>query len=88
MSGKVIVIGPRDKAPAGVEVINTTSRVNSPFSPFLLGPCALWGNHFSRNKENAWQYSKVYKEHTDAHGEAGDKWLRMVEWRMPFWRMN
>lgn len=31
-------------------------------SPFILGPCELWGGRVSKNMENAWQYSKVYGE--------------------------
>lgn len=32
-------------------------------SPFLLGPCELYGGYTAKNVENAWQFSKVYHEH-------------------------
>lgn len=56
----------RDPAPAGATVVDTTSRSRTwsrQLSPFLLGPCELWGGHVSLTMENAWQYSKVYSQH-------------------------
>ncbi len=29
----------------------------------------LWGNHVSKNVENAWQFSKVYPAHHDPHAD-------------------
>lgn len=46
------------------KVISTVSNVRSGLSPFLLGPCKLYGDYQSANMENGWQFSKVYKEHT------------------------
>lgn len=48
--------------------INTTSRSNDfgkNLSPFFLGPVDLYNGHFAHKMENAWQYTKVYKEHVD-----------------------
>jgi hypothetical protein len=70
---KVIVIGPRDPRPSeGSVVVNTTSRSNNwsrGLSPFVLGPCKLYGDFVSRTMENAWQYTKVYGCHVDENGE-------------------
>lgn len=56
------------KVPEGRSV-DTTSRSGlwSGLSPFLLGPCDLYGGRTSRTHENAWQYSKVYAEHVDGN---------------------
>lgn len=68
----IYVIGPRDKAPENSKVINVTSKVNSPFSP-MLNECR---NPISAVKmENAWQFSKVYKEHLNDRGEPNSKWF-------------
>lgn len=51
--------------------INTTSRESGwskGLSPFLIGPCNLYDGYISQNMENAWQYSKVYKNHIDENG--------------------
>jgi len=51
--------------PENAVVVDTTSRSRTwsrGLSPFVLGPCVLWGGHVSRTMENAWQYSKVYGE--------------------------
>jgi hypothetical protein len=50
------------------EYINTTSRSTNwsrGLSPFLLGPVELYNGMISLNVENAWQFSKVYKEYTN-----------------------
>lgn len=67
----VYIWGPKDKAPHGIEVINTTSRSlnwSRGLSPFYLGPISLYGDYVATNVENAWQYSKVYQEHVDNFG--------------------
>jgi len=73
MNQAVKVIGFKDLNNYKVKhVINTTSRSNNwskEFSPFTLGPVTLYGGYCAKNVENAWQFSKVYKEHTDANGE-------------------
>lgn len=67
--GIVRVIGGKDQFQG--EIIDTTSRSNNwsrGLSPFFLGPVALYGGYTAKNVENAWQFSKVYKEHADADG--------------------
>lgn len=63
----LLVIGPKDTAPAGFEIINTTSKdkkgLGEQLSPFYLGPVQLYEDMVATNLENAWQFSKVYPEH-------------------------
>ena len=63
----VRVLGPKD--PKSGMIFNVTSHstdMGRQCSPFLMGPVPVeldgktWN---ARNMENAWQYSKVYKEH-------------------------
>ena len=68
---------------SGWEVsINTTSKSGmwSQLSPFTIGPCFVPGEvEPSKNMENAWQFAKVYKCHTDQSGnptEAYWDWAR------------
>ena len=74
----VRVIGPKDKRtslPDGAIVVNTTSTSTNWskwLSPFLLGPCELYGGYVSQNVENAWQFAKVYPHHVDPDGEPTD----------------
>jgi len=68
MTHAVKVIGYNEMDHYNVQIINTTSRSETwskEFSPFTLGPVNLYGNHTAKNIENAWQFSKVYKEHVD-----------------------
>jgi hypothetical protein len=50
-------------------VVMTTSRSKKEWeralSPFFLGPVDLYGKFKAKNVENAWQFSKVYKEHVE-----------------------
>lgn len=74
MSKKIIVVGPRDRLnlPKGAVMVNTTSvsrDFGKELSPFLLGPCKLYGDYSAGCMENAWQYCKVYKCHTDKNGD-------------------
>lgn len=88
MTPKIIVVGP-DEVRSGSHlkrldledytIINTTSRSSewSGLSPFLIGPCHLYGSRMSLNVENGWQYSKVYHEqrdHTDKHNPNAEWW--------------
>lgn len=65
------IIGPRDKPDASA--INTTSHSandwSSGLSPFKLGPLCLYDNHTAQIFENAWQFAKLYPEHTDFQGQ-------------------
>lgn len=71
------IIGPRD--PRDPQAINTTSHSKtdwaSGLSPFNLGPVNLYGSYTARIFENAWQFAKVYPEHTDKSGApSGHYW--------------
>lgn len=67
-----------DPKPEGFKVITTVSKsatgAERGLSPFVLGPCPLYGRYVSRNMENAWQYAKVYKEHLNARGGVGKQY--------------
>lgn len=69
-----------------VFVVNTTSRATTEWerqlSPFFLGPIDLYDNFRAKNLENAWQFCKVYKKHTDYHGNpSNDYW----KWAQEGW---
>jgi hypothetical protein len=71
------VMGPREKAPEGAVVVNTTSRSNDfgqAFSPFRNQGTIYLGELKAHNVENLWQFTKVYKEHVDDF----DRWC---QWR-------
>ena len=54
-------------------------------SPFVLGPVPLYPGvqREAKNVENAWQYSKVYAEHTDP--ESGDPTDEYWAWAAMGW---
>jgi hypothetical protein len=54
--------------------VTTHGTLARPLSPMLLGPVPLYGGLWSRTVENAWQYSKVYREHIGPDGSAGREW--------------
>lgn len=81
----IVVIGYRDAVPEGYRLINTTSRstgLGKQFSPFFLGPIKTYDNLIAQNMENAWQYSKVYKNQIDVHGNPSEDWYT---WRDKGW---
>lgn len=56
------------KIPTGRLEVNTTSRSSNwsrGLSPFFCGPVKLYDDYVAQNVENAWQFSKVYKQHLD-----------------------
>jgi len=66
-----------DQGQPGIQVVDTTSKAQDwrqDLSPFSLGPCELYDNHIAQNVENAWQYSKVYKAHTEENGDPTDEY--------------
>lgn len=70
-----------------IKVVTTVSKEKSwcaGLSPFLIGPCKLYGRYRSLNMENGWQYSKVYKEHCDSRGPTGD----YFSWAIGGWAMS
>ncbi|MFA5023384.1 MAG: hypothetical protein WC523_00305 [Patescibacteria group bacterium] len=71
---QVKVIGPKDKDKLPnnallVYVVSRASGWSKGLSPFFLGPCRLYEGYVSKTVENAYQYCKVYKCHTDINGE-------------------
>jgi hypothetical protein len=81
----IYIWGPKDKAPAGIMVVNTTSRSlnwSKGLSPFFLGPCELYNEYASYNVENAWQFSKVYDAYVDANGDPSQKYF---DWALQGW---
>ncbi len=50
--------------------VTSASGYWSALSPFKLGPVMLYLGEWSKNMENAWQYSKFYPEHQ----EKGNYW--------------
>jgi hypothetical protein len=83
------VVGPKEIPPNEVlkerNIINTTSMVRSPFSPFLLGPVGLWGGYYAEIMENGWQYSKVYFEHINNNGLPSENWFK---WAKTGWKQD
>lgn len=57
--------------PLGAVAIDTTSKSGtwSALSPFTIGPCIIPGHGTAANMEGAWQFSKIYAQHTDADGD-------------------
>ncbi len=74
------------KIPDGCIVIDTTSSSGKyrELSPFVL-PVINNGLIISKNFENLWQFSKVYKRHIGADGEPTSDWH---SWRRNGWRDN
>jgi hypothetical protein len=78
----VKVVGPRD--PQDCTAINCTSRSRNwskGLSPFYLGPIKLYGDYVALNMENAWQFSKVYKQHME-NGEPTEDYF---DWAVDGW---
>ncbi len=83
MPAKVNILHMRSRAPEGALVVNTCSNAQTGWqrdlSPFLIGPCELYGGRVSQNMENAWQFQKLYKVHADADGNPTDKYWEWAE---------
>jgi hypothetical protein len=71
----------------GTLVVDTTSKAPTSWmrdlSPFHLGPVDLYWGFSARNVENAWQFAKVYKRHTDLRD--GDPIASYWEWAELGW---
>eukprot|EP01127_Copromyxa_protea_P002417 TRINITY_DN1230_c0_g1_i1.p1 TRINITY_DN1230_c0_g1~~TRINITY_DN1230_c0_g1_i1.p1 ORF type:complete len:165 (+),score=24.23 TRINITY_DN1230_c0_g1_i1:205-699(+) len=69
--------------------VNCTSRSTNEWSkqlsPFFLGPVELYGGQMAMNMENAWQYTKVYKHHTDNSGKPTPEYFK---WAKEGWNNN
>lgn len=91
MTNRIVISGPRSRFPKteGFETILTTSNSTTwskGLSPFYLGPCKLWGEHQALKMENAWQYSKVYREHVGPDGMPTNDWFVWAQmgWNQDF----
>ena len=63
-------------------VINTTSRSTNwtkGLSPFVLEGGYLYDKYYAINIENAWQYSKVYKEYVDSNKNPTDEYFKWAK---------
>ena len=83
----VLVLGKRDAIPENtLKVIDVTSRSKEKWthelSPFFIGPLDLYDDFSSKTMENAWQYCKVFKEHTDNEGNPTNEYW---EWAKSGW---
>lgn len=87
MSRDVLVLGFQDiKKHKVTHLINTTSKSTNwskGLSPFFLGPVVLYNGFIAQNVENAWQFSKVYKNHVDEFGEPTTDYF---EWAEKGWK--
>lgn len=86
----LLVLSFKDKVPEGYIVINTTSRSKTwskSLSPFFIGNSGitLYNNYTAKNIENAWQYSKLYEEHTDEDGNPTNEYY---EWAKKGWNSS
>jgi hypothetical protein len=83
------VIGPKDIPYPGFLVVNTTSRSpqkwSRDLSPFYLGPVDLYDSRVSKKMENAWQFSKVYRDHLEEDGRISDRYW---EWARNGWQSD
>jgi len=68
--------------------INATSKSSKPWSrglsPFYLGPVELPSGDTAQVMENAWQFSKVFKQHTDHNNDPTKEYLTWARQGMSF----
>jgi hypothetical protein len=62
--------------------VTTHGRQFRPLSPMLLGPVPLYAGVWSKNMENAWQFSKVYPQFGPPPAEDYWAWA-MAGWNNP-----
>lgn len=65
------IISKQNSIPTDGIVIDTTSHSHTwskGLSPFYLGPVEICEGLYAKNVENAWQFSKIYKNHFDENG--------------------
>lgn len=86
---EVYVLGYRDKCPKGYTVVNTTSKSTNwskGLSPFYVGKdMKLYNGYTAKNLENAWQFSKVYKNMVDKNNNPTDAYFN---WAIKGWNDN
>lgn len=77
------VIGPREVRSVSGPIINTTSTSKEEWSkrlsPFHVGPVNLYNDMVAMNVENAWQFSKVYAQHTGPDGEPNEDYWQWAK---------
>lgn len=67
----IYAVSPKHIIPEGVLSMDVTSRSKSwgrHLSPFNLGPVNLYDGYVAKNIENAFQFSRVYPEHSTVDG--------------------
>jgi hypothetical protein len=82
----VRIIGPRKAwRPDAIDVTSRSTSWSRLLSPFLLGPCKLYGGFTSRTMENAWQYSKVYPDFAGPDGKPSPRYFTWAQagWAAP-----
>jgi len=68
----ITILGPRDKTPEGIAVINTTTASKTWSKG--LSPMLVSAKPVAKNIENLWQFSKVYKQHVDDNNKPTKEW--------------
>jgi len=87
MPAIIQVVGMRQKVDTtGAYVVNTCSNSaiswQRGLSPFLLGPCHLFDGYMAHNMENAWQFTKLYRQHAHEDGTPTKDWW---DWAINGW---
>jgi hypothetical protein len=59
-------------------VCKSEGRYGAQLSPMKLGPVIVDGEVYAHNVEDAWQCSKVSKEHVGVDGEPVDDWYKHI----------
>lgn len=89
MTNKVYVLGYRDECPEGYKCIYTTSKSkdwSKGLSPFFVGGnITLYGGFSAKNVENAWQFSKLYREFANEKGNPTEEYYK---WAIKGWNDN
>jgi len=79
MATPVRILNIREKSKCGeMHVVDTTPNSKDwgrELSPSILGPVPLYDEYVAQTVENAWQYSKVYKEFTNEHLHPTDEYF-------------
>ena len=78
----IYVVRYKARVPEGSITIDSTSRSfgwDRGLSPFFVGPVDLCNGFVSKNFENAWQFSKVYKQHVGEDGNPTDEYWKWAK---------
>lgn len=71
----IYILGPRDKK---IDCLTINTTTGSKTWSRHLSPMLLSSEPISKNMENLWQFSKVYKEYTDINGDPSNEYYK---WR-------